>query len=140
VTLHYLDTCALLKLVKPESETEALRTWRAGLGPDAQWVTSQLAGVELARTFRRAGIDRQRIPFLVLNTLKGVDQIVLDDDVLVRAAAYEAEKLGTLDSIHLATAGPLKEELDGFVTYDKELSAAVEANGLTILAPGAETT
>lgn len=139
MTLHYLDACALLKLVKREAETEALRTWRAGLGRHAQLVTSQLAGVELARTFRRAGIDRQRIPFLVLNTLRGVDQIVLDDDVLVRAAAYEVEKLGTLDSIHLATADPLKEELDGFVTYDKELSAAVEANRLTLLAPGAET-
>ncbi|MEN8653792.1 type II toxin-antitoxin system VapC family toxin [Streptomyces sp. 21So2-11] len=139
MSLYYLDSCAVLKLVKQEAETHALRAWRTQLGSQAQLVTSQLAGVELARTFRRAGLDRQRVPFLVGNALKGVDQIVLDDDVLIRAAAYEVEKLGTLDAIHLATADPLKEELDGFVTYDKELSCAVEAIGFTLLAPGAQT-
>jgi predicted nucleic acid-binding protein len=133
--LYYLDTCALLKQVQPEPQTEALRHWRATLGTDTRLVTSQLAGVEVARTFRRAGVDRQRVPFLVANALKGVDQIVLDDDVLTRAAAYEVQKLGTLDAIHLATAEPLTGELDGFLTYDKELSAAVEDIGLTLLAP-----
>ena len=138
MSLYYLDSCALLKLVKREAETEALRGWRAGLGPRAQLVTSQLAGVEISRTFRRAGIDRQRVPFLVQNTLKGIDQIVLDYDVMIRAAANETQKLGTLDAIHLATADPLRDELDGFVTYDKELTVAAEAAGLTLCAPGAE--
>lgn len=133
--LFYLDTCTLLKFVQQEAETAALRTWRGGLTAASRLVTSQLAGVELARTFRRAGIDRQRIPFLVGNALKGVDQIVLDDDVLTRAAAYEVRKLGTLDSLHLATAEPLRAELDGFLTYDKKLTVAAAEIGLPLLAP-----
>lgn len=135
--LYYMDTCALLKLIKSENETEALRHWKIKLGAHARFVTSQLAGVELSRTFRRAGIDRQRIPFLVQNALKGVDQILLDDDVLTRAAAFETQKLGTVDAIHLASAEPLTEELDGFVTYDKELAAAVADIGIPHQAPGA---
>lgn len=135
MSLYYLDACVLLKFVQAESESEALRQWRAAQGSDAYFVTSQLAGVEVARTFHRAGVDRQRVPFLVANTLKGTDQIVLDEDVLTRAATYEVAKLGTLDAIHLATAEPLAAELDGFVTYDKELTEAVKALGLTHLAP-----
>jgi predicted nucleic acid-binding protein len=135
LSLYYLDACALLKFVQPEAETAALRAWRARLGADAVLVTSQLAGVELARTFRRAGVDRQRVPFLVANTLRGVDQIVLNDDVLTRAATYETQRLGTLDAIHLATADPLRDELDGFLSYDKELSAAAQEIGLAHLAP-----
>lgn len=135
MSLFYLDTCTLLKFVQREAETAALRAWRDGLAPTARLVTSQLAGVEIARTFRRAGVDRQRIPFLVGNALKGMDQIVLHDAVLTRAAAYEVQKLGTLDSLHLATAEPLRAELGGFITYDKELSAAAADIGLPLLAP-----
>ncbi|MFJ9380271.1 type II toxin-antitoxin system VapC family toxin [Streptomyces sp. NPDC101455] len=135
MSLYYMDTCALLKFVQQEAETQALRSWRAALGVDGRLVTSQLAGVEIARTFRRAGVDRQRVPFLVGNTLTGIDQIVLSDDVLARAAGFEVQRLGTLDAIHLATAAPLHRELDGFVTYDKELADAVTALGLPHLAP-----
>jgi predicted nucleic acid-binding protein len=135
LTLCYMDACALLKFVQQEAETQALRSWRAALGIDGRLVTSQLAGVEIARTFRRAGVDRQRVPFLVDNALTGIDQITLSDDVLARAAGFEVQRLGTLDAIHLATAAPLRRELDGFVTYDRELTDAVKALGLPHLVP-----
>lgn len=135
MSLYYLDTCVLLKFVQPEAETAALRSWRMGLDVEARLVTSQLAGIEIARTFHRAGVDRQRVPFLVANTLKGVDQIILGGEVMTRAASYEIQRLGTLDAIHLATADPLCNELDGFLTYDKELTAAAEQIGLPHLAP-----
>lgn len=135
MSVYYLDSCVLLKFVQAEPQTAALRLWRSSLGSDAYLVTSQLAGVEIARTFRRAGMDRQRVPFMVTNTLKGIDQIILDDDVLTRAADFELQKLGTLDAIHLATAQPLGAELDAFLTYDKELTAAAKDIGLTHLAP-----
>lgn len=130
-----MDACALLKLVQQEAETSALRAWRGALDAEARLVTSQLADVEIARTFRRAGADRQRVPFLVGNALAGVDQIVLSDEVLNRAAGYEVQRLGTLDAVHVATADPLRRELDGFVTYDKQLTAAAETIGLPCLAP-----
>lgn len=135
MTLYYLDTSTLLKFVQSEAESTALRSWREELGPEVYLVTSELAGVEVARTFRRAGIDRQRVPFLVGNALKGVEQINLNGEVLARAAAYEVLRLGTLDAIHLATADPLRRELDGFLSYDKELAAAATEIGLTHLAP-----
>ncbi|MCE7080044.1 PIN domain-containing protein [Streptomyces sp. ST2-7A] len=132
---YYMDAGAPLKPVRREAETKVLRHWREALGPDARLATSQLAGVEIARTFRRAGMDRQRVPFLVGNTLVGVDQIAIDDETLVRAAGHEVQKLGTLDAIHLATAAPLRDELTGFVTYDRELIKAVLDIGLPHLAP-----
>lgn len=135
MSLYYLDSCVLLKFVRQEAESQALRSWRAGLGVDGHLVTSQLAGVEIARTFRRAGIDRQRVPFLVGNALTGMDQIVVNDEIMARASGFEVQRIGTLDAIHLATAAPLRRELDGFVTYDKELAAAATELGLPHLAP-----
>lgn len=135
MSLYYLDSCVLLKFVRQEAESQALRSWRAGLGVDGHLVTSQLAGVEIARTFRRAGIDRQRVPFLVGNALTGMDQIVVNDEITARASGFEVQRIGTLDAIHLATAAPLRRELDGFVTYDKELAAAATELGLPHLAP-----
>ncbi|WP_228454576.1 PIN domain-containing protein [Streptomyces alkaliphilus] len=101
-----MNACAPPRPVQEEAETEVLRHWREELGPQTRLVTSQLVGVEIARTFRRAGMDRQRVPFLVGNALTGVDQITVDDETLVRAADYEVQKLGTLDATHLATAAP----------------------------------
>ena len=61
--------------------------------------------------------------------------IDLTSAVLARAVAYRSPRLGSLDSIHLATAEPFRADLTAFVKYDDELSAAAMALGSPVSAP-----
>ncbi|MGN5635156.1 type II toxin-antitoxin system VapC family toxin [Streptomyces sp. AC154] len=131
----YLDSCALLKFIKPEKESEGLRAWRAALPESTELLTSDLARLEITRTLHRAGVDPQRIPYLVAQAVRGVYLIDLTSTVLARATAYQTRRLGTLDSIHLATAEPFRVGLTAFVTYDSELSKAAGEFGLPVHAP-----
>ena len=60
----YFDSSALLKFVKPEKESQALRTWRLALEPGTELVASRLAALEISRTLLRAGVDRERVPYV----------------------------------------------------------------------------
>ncbi|MDT0346277.1 type II toxin-antitoxin system VapC family toxin [Streptomyces litchfieldiae] len=131
----YLDACALLKFIKPEKESESLRSWRAGLPDGAELLTSDLSRLEITRTLHRAGVDPQRVPYHVGQAVRGVYLIDLTSTVLARAMAYQTRRLGSLDSIHLATADPFRVELTQFVTYDRELTQAAEDLGLPVWAP-----
>lgn len=132
----YFDSCALLKFIKKEAETEALRAWRAALPDDAEFATSALAHLEVTRTLLRAKADHQKVPFYANEALKGCVLLDLSPFVLERARSYRTARLGTLDSIHLATADPFRSELSAFVTYDKELEDAAASLGFPVLAPG----
>jgi uncharacterized protein len=131
----YLDACALLKFIKREKETEALYAWRKALPEGTELATSRLAQVEITRTLLRSGVDHQRIPYLTGQALRGIYLVDLTSTVLTRATTYRVAKLGTLDSIHLASAEPFRAELTEFVTYDLELSEAAGHLGFPISAP-----
>jgi predicted nucleic acid-binding protein len=133
--LIYLDACALLKFIKPEKETDALRAWRQGLPDEVELLTSELAQLEITRTLRRAGIDHTRVPYYVSQAVKGTFLVDLTSTVLARAMAYPVPRLGSLDAIHLATADPFRTELTAFVTYDQELARAAEDLGFPVAAP-----
>ncbi|MEC4016766.1 type II toxin-antitoxin system VapC family toxin [Streptomyces sp. H27-D2] len=131
----YLDSCALLKFIKPEKESEALRAWRAALPEKTELLTSDLTRLEITRTLHRAAVDPQRVAHYVGQAVRGVHLIDLTTTVLARAMAYQTRRLGTLDSIHLATADPFRVPLTAFVTYDHELAAAAADFGLPVHAP-----
>ncbi|MGF1648682.1 MAG: type II toxin-antitoxin system VapC family toxin [Kineosporiaceae bacterium] len=131
----YFDSSALLKFVKREKETEALRSWRGALPADSELLTSDLAPVEISRTLFRAGVDRQRVPFVVGQALRGLYLVDVTSTVLARARAYGTRRLGSLNAIHLATADPFLPDIEAFVTYDGELSGAAEELGMPVLAP-----
>lgn len=131
----YLDACTLLKLIKPEPETEALRAWRQALPEDTELATSELARLEITRTLLRAGIDHQRVPYLAGQALRGLHLVDLTSTVLDRAMAYRVPRLGPLDAIHLATADPFRTELTEFVTYNHELTKAAVDLGFPVAAP-----
>jgi predicted nucleic acid-binding protein len=133
--LIYLDACALLKFIKPEKESEALRLWRAGLPEGTELATSDLSRLEITRTLHRAGIDPQRVPYYTGQAVRGIYLVDLTSTVLARAMAYGIPRLGSLDSIHLASADPFRVELTDFVTYDHELTKAAEDLGLPVTAP-----
>lgn len=131
----YLDACALLKFIKPEKETEVLRSWRAGLPDGTELLTSDLSRLEITRTLHRAGVDSQRVPYYAGQAVRGVYLIDLTSTVLARTMAYRTRRLGSLDSIHLASADPFRVELTHFITYDQELTRAAEDLGLPVWAP-----
>lgn len=131
----YLDSCALVKFIRAEPETGALRAWRLALGEDRELVTSELAQLEITRTLLRAGIDHQRVPHICAQALRGVHLVDLTRTVLARAMSYRTPRLGSLDAIHLASADPFRPELTDFVTYDHELGAAAEELGFPVSAP-----
>jgi uncharacterized protein len=135
VVMYYLDTCALFKLVKPEKETQALRSWLETLGDEAELVTSELSELELTRALLRSGEDKVRVPYAVREILFKVFLHFLHRGALQRAIAYDTRRLGTLDAIHLATAEGVRNHLTALVTYDGELAAAAEDLGLSVYAP-----
>ncbi|MGH3774959.1 MAG: type II toxin-antitoxin system VapC family toxin [Pseudonocardiaceae bacterium] len=131
----YFDACTLLKFIKSEPETEALRAWRQALPEETELVTSELAQLEITRALLRAGIDHQRVPYLTGQALRGLYLVDLTSTVLDRAMAYRVPRLGSLDAIHLATADPFRTELTEFVTYDHELTKAAVDLGFPAAAP-----
>jgi predicted nucleic acid-binding protein len=133
--LIYLDAGTLLKFVKSEQETEALRAWRHAFLEGTELVTSELAQLEITRTLLRAGIDHQRVPYVTGQALRGVHLVDLTSTVLARATAYRMPRLGSLDAIHLASADPFRTELTEFVTYDHELTKAAADLGFPVTAP-----
>ena len=129
----YLDTAALVKLVRREVASDALVDWLNGQ-VDRLFVSSALAEVELPRALRRAE------PALLTGVPAVLARIaVYEVDELVRAtaAAYQDPGIRSLDAIHLATADAvLGDDLTAFVSYDRRLLAAAKGLGLPVAVPG----
>jgi len=130
----YLDTSALVKLVRPEPESTALAAWLNSRAGEAT-VTSALSEVELPRAIRRADPARLADVAAVLARLARFE---IDAAVRATAAAYTDPALRSLDAIHLATADQLRSSgktISAFVTYDSRLAQAAGSAGFPAQAP-----
>jgi predicted nucleic acid-binding protein len=126
----YLDTSAAVKLLMTERESPALRRW---LRRRPERASAALLRVELVRVVRRAVVPRL-IPE-ARKLLAGVHLIRLDDALLDRAADLDPTELRSVDSIHLAAAASLGDDLAAVVSYDDRLLAAAASLGLPIATP-----
>ncbi|TME49820.1 MAG: type II toxin-antitoxin system VapC family toxin [Chloroflexi bacterium] len=126
----YLDTSAAVKLLMTERESPALRRW---LRRRPERASAALVRVELVRVVRRAGVPRL-IPE-ARKLLAGLHLIRLDDVLLDRAADLDPTELRSLDSIHLAAAASLGDDLAAVVSYDDRLLAAAKSLGLPTATP-----
>lgn len=126
----YLDTSAAVKLLMVEPESPALRRWLRG---QPERASAALLRVELVRAVRRAGLPRL-IPE-ARRLLAGVHLIRLDDALLDRAGDLDPTELRSLDSIHLAAAASLGDDLAAVVSYDERLLAAATSMGLPTATP-----
>lgn len=126
--LLYLDSSALVKLVRHEPETQAL------LVALEQWpeqATSVVGDVEVRRVAWREGvIERVEAVLGELSLMK------LDHPIRQLAGRVGSSSLRSLDAIHLASALSLGNDLGAFCCYDRRLAADAEAAGLTVLSPG----
>ncbi len=128
----YLDTAALVKLIRCEPESDALADW-LDARMDTLLVSSVLVEVELPRALRRTEPDLIAGVPAVLERLARYE---IDDLVRATAASYSAPGLRTLDAIHLATAHAVfGRQLTSFVSYDRRLLAAADSLGLPSESP-----
>lgn len=128
----YLDSSALLKLVRREDESAALHDW-LGSHPDRPVVTSELGRVEVLRAARRIGGQALAEARAVVGD---VDLVPLDRAVQDIACDIGDPLLRTLDALHLASALLLGEVLTAFIAYDHRLADAAQAAGLVLASPG----
>ena len=137
MALFYADASALVKLVRDEPESDALRTLLAG----ADLVSSELVLTEVPRAIRRAAAHDPRLALDLLmaraaDIVDAVALLPLDRPLLLAAGAFAEPALRALDAIHIAAAVDLSP-LDGFVSYDERQAAAARLAGLRTLSPGA---
>jgi hypothetical protein len=132
----YLDSAAVVKLVRQESHTAELVAW-LNAHRDVPLVSSALVEVEVPRALRRSA------PKALVGVPAAVGRLFrLEIDATIRAtaAAFAEPTLRSLDAIHLATAQVLANEsgaaLIAFVTYDQRLLAAARSAGFPAASPG----
>jgi uncharacterized protein len=129
VTL-YVDTSALVKLVRPERESPSVH---ALLGADPSPISSALARLELERALRRQGLwpEAQARCEAIFARLSLTP---IDAPVLELARSLEPADLRSLDAIHLASALSLPARPQ-VLTYDVRLAEACRNHALTVLSP-----
>ncbi len=137
MALFYADASALVKLVRDEPESDALRAFLI----EADLVSSELILTEVPRAIWRAAARDPRLDVDQLTARAGeiVDALgllPLDRALLLAAGALAEPSLRALDAIHIASATDLLP-LDGFVTYDERQAAAARLAGLRTMSPGA---
>lgn len=130
--VHYFDTSALAKLVVSEFESEALFSWATATDRDP--VSSDLVRTELVRAVRQAD------PALAIRAreiLGSLTLLTVTSAILDAAGRLEPVGLRSLDTIHLASALELGDDLVAVVTYDLRLAEACQTLGLPVAHPGA---
>ena len=137
MALFYVDASALVKLVRDEPESAALRTYLA----DADLVTCELVLTEVPRAVRRAAARDPGLPLDVMlrravELLDAIALLPVDGELLTAAGAIAEPMLRALDAIHVAAAAVLSP-LDAVVTYDDRQAAAARLAGLRTTSPGA---
>ena len=129
----YLDTAALVKLVRVEAESAALVAW-LNERPTEPLVASTLVEVELPRALRRS---QPGVLGSVAAVLARLYRVEITAAVRATAGAYPEPALRSLDAIHLATADLLRaanQTITAFVTDDKRLAEAATQLGCTVAA------
>lgn len=93
----YLETSALVKLIRIELESAALGDW-LDEHSELRWITSVLTEVELPRAIR--AVAPEGLP-AVPSVLARLDRFEIDSVIRSTAAAYPNAALRSLDAIHL---------------------------------------
>jgi uncharacterized protein len=135
LSLFYVDASALVKLLRDEPETPALRAFLA----DAALVCSELCLTEVPRAIRRAAAHDPQLPLGLLLERAGelfetLALTALDRQLLAAAGALAEPALRSLDAIHVIAAIALSP-LDAFISYDERQSAVARLAGLRTIAP-----
>jgi predicted nucleic acid-binding protein len=135
VALFYLDASVLVRLVRDEPESQALRAFLQ----DSDLVSCELVLTELPRAIWRAAAKDRRLPLERLITrasdvIEAIALLPLDRALLLAAGALAEPALRALDAIHVAAAADLSP-IDAFISYDERQAAAARLAGLRTVRP-----
>jgi hypothetical protein len=131
----YLDSAAVVKLVRIEAESAALITW-LNAQPSLPLVTSTLVEIEVPRALRRS---QPGVLGGVVDVPARLHRVEINAAVRAMASAYPDPMLRSLDAIHLATDDLLAasgKTIAAFVTYDKRLAETARQASLPVVMPG----
>ncbi|HEX2404625.1 MAG TPA: type II toxin-antitoxin system VapC family toxin [Acidimicrobiia bacterium] len=131
MTVAYVDASAIVKLIVPEAESEALVSSLRGYDDH---VTSVIAHVEVPRAVRRTGLDPDLV--MTIDVLSRFATVALDHTVVEVARRLEPSRLRSLDAIHIASAISLGIEDLAFVAYDQLCLEGAAHSGLAPSSPG----
>jgi uncharacterized protein len=133
----YLDSSVLLRRLL--GQAGGLREWRHV----RTGVSSRLTEVECLRTLDRlrteGALDEKRLARLreaIYALLASLEIVEITRTVLARAAEPSPTSLGTLDSIHLASAILWRERIGkniALATHDEALALGARAHGMRAL-------
>lgn len=127
----YLDSSAILKFIFAETERPALV--KALTSPA---ISSELARLEVKRAVYRMqpkNIDKAN------EELARINFVSISSQVLGTAESFTGTvTLATLDAIHVATALTLGNQIEGIITYDREMISNAAMMGIKVLSPGAK--
>jgi predicted nucleic acid-binding protein len=127
----YLDSSAILKYVFAEPERPAMVK-----ALTSQAISSELARLEVKRAVFR--INPKDIE-LANEELSRINFVSISNQVLTVAESFTGSvTLATLDSIHVATAITLGHQIEGIITYDKQMISNAAVMGIKVLSPGAK--
>jgi predicted nucleic acid-binding protein len=125
----YIDSSAIIKLIKVEKESKALLQELP-----SSITTSVLSRVEVLRA---VNVNAPELLESAHDVLLDIPMIPIDHYVISGAENLPAFiQLRALDSIHMATAVSLKSQIEGVITYDREMMKAARALGFTVSSPG----
>ena len=129
--MWYIDSSAIIKLIKPEKESAALIKKL----PSAL-IASRISRVEVTRTIIRYEPDLLDATYDVLADI----QMVPVEDAIITIAENLPQfiDLRSMDSLHIASALAIQNVLKGIITYDKAMVIAANALGFKTLSPGAK--
>lgn len=128
--LAYFDTSALIKLVRSEPESRALRE---ELGrAKRQLVSSVLLSVEGRRAARRYG---RLASARATAALTAITLLALDQPIIEIAGELEPPQLRSLDALHLATIISLGDHIECVYCYDTRLTDAARTLGIEVAQP-----
>ena len=147
MTLHFLDSSALVKLFVDEAYSQALRNALQPIGDDAK-AMSPLTQVEvrsaLQRRFRNGEITpdafRVAVAEIQLVSTRWI-RVPLDEHVIHLASlVIDRHALRSLDALQLASALALRDEIEQgdtllFIAADHRLLEAARAENLTTWDP-----
>lgn len=128
MTVAYVDSSALTKLILDETDSPAMRRWYV---ESDRVLCSRIGVVETRRAVARGRPDPDHLDLI----LRSVEVVEFDEDIGKRAAMVAPVSLRTLDAIHVATAVTLAPQVEAFVTYDDRLAQAARDAGLRVVRP-----
>lgn len=131
---YYLESSACVRLfVENQNDQDLSGFIHSALQEStAKLFTSWLTRLEVLRTLRRLGAETAAADQFLANTV----EIRPSEAVLVNATFQAPTALKTLDAIHLATVLGYPTLKLTLVSYDRQLAAAAELNGVEVISPG----